>query len=135
MPKNPPISEEQFSKAIAACQTRENPKIAPIAREFGVLPTTLSDRVRGGLTKSEARRPYMAWNLNQEKTLISWIKSLHCAYTHPYPRLIEKAANRILNLSGEDRVVSGSWVYRFISRLPPDFHYVTQKPKEKKSSR
>jgi len=64
--------------------------------------------------------------------LISWIISLNNAYVRPYPALIERTANTILQRANEDRVVHKSWVYRFIKRLPPNFHYITQKPMEKK---
>ncbi|KAG0158458.1 hypothetical protein PDIDSM_5972 [Penicillium digitatum] len=45
--------------------------------------------------------------------------------------MIEGAANAILKKAGEDRVVGHNWAYRFITRLPPGFNYITQHPKEK----
>ena len=45
--------------------------------------------------------------------------------------MVEGAANAILKKAGEDRVVGHNWAYRFITRLPPGFNYITQHPKEK----
>ncbi|EKV16788.1 hypothetical protein PDIG_18900 [Penicillium digitatum PHI26] len=45
--------------------------------------------------------------------------------------MVEGAANAILKKAGEDRVVGHNWAYRFITRLPPGFNYITQHLKEK----
>ncbi|KAG0153435.1 hypothetical protein PDIDSM_5288 [Penicillium digitatum] len=45
--------------------------------------------------------------------------------------MVEGAANAILKKAGEDRIVGHSWAYRFITRLPPGFNYITQHLKEK----
>ncbi|KAG0153064.1 hypothetical protein PDIDSM_2023 [Penicillium digitatum] len=45
--------------------------------------------------------------------------------------MVEGAANAILKKADEDRVVGHNWAYRFITRLPPGFNYITQHLKEK----
>jgi len=98
-------------------------------RELGVKCNILLARINGRQSKSASHASQKALNPIQERILISWVASLHKAYTYPTPDLIENAANYLGK--GEDRDLGHNWVYRFIERLPPTIHYITQKHKEK----
>ncbi|KAJ5616638.1 hypothetical protein N7537_001752 [Penicillium hordei] len=101
---------------VDAYHQSDKPNIAKLAREFGVPYGRLRCRLHG-------RKP----NSAVERALKSWIASLHNAYTSPTPEIVERAANHLL----KDRVVSESWVYRFIKTLPPEMNYTNLKPTEK----
>jgi hypothetical protein len=129
MSRKTPISEDIFQDALSTYRASKKPNIAAIARQFGISRHTLYGRIQGRRDRNSAAAPNRKLNPIQEKTLINWILSLNRAFLNPYPELIQDNANRLL---GADQELGRNWVYRFIERLPPQFNYVTQKPKGKK---
>jgi transposase len=128
MPQKTPISEDIFQDALSTYHASKKPNIAAIARQFGISRHTLYGRIQGRRDRNSAAAPNRKLNPIQEKTLINWILSLNRAFIYPYPELIQDNANRLLK---SDQELGHNWVYRFIKRLPPQFNYVTQKPKKK----
>lgn len=111
---------------------KENPKIAPMAREFSVSYSTLYARIHGRKTHSDRTDLTKTLRPIQEKAHVSWVKVLDSSLIQPTPE--EKRAmqtgfyNRLV--LALPSVITG-WVYRIIKRLPPDISHHTQKPKEK----
>jgi transposase-like protein len=119
MPKNADFDESRLQEACKAVLAQKRPKIAQIAREFGVSRTTLSTRVK------KARSPFTtpesaknALTAYQEKALTAWIANMRDWNLPPTAKMIEAWANQTLARAGKDRQVGKNWAYRFISRLP-----------------
>ncbi|KAJ5358431.1 transposase [Penicillium cataractarum] len=122
MPKNAEFDESRIAEACKAVLLQKKPKIAKIAREFGVSRTTLSDRVKKA--KSPTTPPKSQKNVldqSQEKALVNWIVQMHGWNLPPTPTI-------------PDRQVSKNWPYLFMKRLPKDLGLspVKQKTKELK---
>ncbi|KAJ5790239.1 uncharacterized protein N7518_007250 [Penicillium psychrosexuale] len=124
MPKKAKYSEDEMQLAVKAYYQRKKPKIAPLAREFSVLYTTLYARVHGGKTHSDRTDLSKTLSPIQEKALISWVTLLDANYIQPTPEEIEETVNRLLQRAGVDISVGHNWT-------TPHLKYITQKPKEK----
>jgi len=123
--------EIQIHLAVKAFSQANKPNIAQLAREFDVPYHRLRARIHGRQSYTDRATITRSLNSIQEKALTSWVQSLDSAYTLPTAEMVEGAANAILKKAGEDRVVGHNWAYRFITRLPPGFNYITQHPNEK----
>jgi hypothetical protein len=119
--------EIRTQQAVTAYRQSAKPNLAKLAREFSIPYGRLRCRINGRKPNSIIAAQNKALNPIQIRAMHSWIVSLHKAYTSPTPELIERAANSLL----KDRVVSHSWVYRFINSLPPNLQYINPKPAEK----
>ncbi|KAJ5788908.1 uncharacterized protein N7518_005919 [Penicillium psychrosexuale] len=109
MPKKAKYSEDEMQLAVKAYYQRKKPKIAPLAREFSVLYTTLYARVHGGKTHSDRTDLSKTLSPIQEKALISWVTLLDANYIQPIPEEIEETANRLLQRAGIDISVGHNW--------------------------
>ena len=130
MPKNSKETEDRLSVALRVYHERKKPKIAPLAREFGVSYQQLRGRVRGRKSRSERSGPNKALDNAQEQALIAWIGILDDANISPTPKDIESCANEILARNGSDRRVGKNWAYDVLRRLPNDYNHIIQKPME-----
>ena len=119
--------EIRTMQAVAAYDQMDKPNLSKLAREFEIPYSRLRGRIHGRKPNSTIAGRTKALNPIQTRAMHSWINSLHKAYTYPTPEIIERAANSLL----KDRVVSHSWVYRFINSLPPNMLYINPKPTEK----
>jgi hypothetical protein len=136
MPKYSDFDESRLAEACKAVLSQKKPKIAKIAREFGVSRTTLSDRVkkaRSPITPTKSLKNVL--QPHQEKALINWIVQMHSWNLPPTAGVIQAWANRALARAGQpDRQVGKNWAYRFQARLPKHLNLapVRQKTKELK---
>ena len=130
MSTNSSETEDRLCNALCAYRERRKPKIAPLAREFGVSYQQLKGRVHGRKSRSTRTGPNKALDEAQEQALISWIGILDDATVPPTPQDIESCANEMLARSGSSRRVGKNWAYNLIKRLPDDYSHITQKPME-----
>ena len=130
MPENSSEIEDRLSEALHAYHERKKPKIAPLAREFGVSYQQLRGRVRGRKSRSARSGPNKALDNAQEQALIAWIGILDDANIPPTPQDIESCVNEILARSSSDRRVGKNWAYDLLKRLPNDYSHIIQKPME-----
>ena len=130
MPENSKETEDRLSVALRVYHERKEPKIAPLAREFGVSYQQLRGRVRGRKSRSERSGPNKALDNAQEQALIAWIGILDDANISPTPKDSESCANEILARNGSDRRVGKNWAYDLLRRLPNDYNHTIQKPME-----
>jgi hypothetical protein len=120
-----------MTEACEAYRTAEKPKLAKIAREYG-----LRDRVKKSSRPRIARKP-VNYTLEgyQEEALIQWIVRMKDFNMPVTPRLLGVWANWALARAGRpDQQVGKNWPYRFMKRLPKslDLGPVKQKTKESK---
>ncbi|KAJ9482817.1 hypothetical protein VN97_g10602 [Penicillium thymicola] len=135
MPEKNPDLEKSLADALTEWHARKKPKIAPLAREFGVPYSLLYNRVHGRGSRSTRCATNSILNSDQEQALISWIIILDDACSPPTAKMIEGCANSmILREDASRSPVDKNWVYRFLKRIPPlhNLHFIKQKPKEKK---
>lgn len=130
MPKNSNEMEDRFSVALRVYHERKKPKLAPLAREFGVSYQQLRGRVRGRKYRSVRSGPNKALDNAQEQALIAWIGILDDANILPTLQDIESCANEILARNGSDRRVGRNWAYDLLKSLPNDYNHILQKPME-----
>ena len=95
--------EKRIADALGAYHDRGKPKIAPLAREFGISYQQLRGRVQGRQSHSAKTPSNKALHKGQEEALIAWMRVLDSANLSPLPYEIEGAANDILSRSGSDR--------------------------------
>lgn len=127
MPKTPDESEDRIRQALKAYHDRGKPKIAAVAREFGVDYQRLVRRVHGHTSRSARQGPNKCLDKPQEHALNHWIDLLYRANLPPTPSEVEATANEILERSGSTRRVGNNWAYRFLKRHPKDYVPSTQK--------
>ena len=130
MSTNSSETEGRLCNALRAYHERRKPKIAPLAREFGVSYLQLKGRVHGRKSRSARIGPNKVLDEAQEQALISWIGILDDATVPPTPQDIENCANEMLARSGSSRRVGKNWAYGLLKRLPNDYSHIIQKPME-----
>lgn len=133
MPKDLDFDESRMAEACKAVLSQKKPKIAKIARQFGVSRTTLNDRVKKA--KSPITPTKSLKNLlepHQEKALVNWIVQMHNWNLPPTASVVGAWANRALARAGQpDRQVGKNWPYAFMKRLPKDLGLGPVKQKTK----
>ena len=123
--------EDRITKALAAYNSAQKPKIATIAREFNLTPGILRGRIHGRKSRNERSGPNKALEPEQEKVLILWIDTLDQAFSPPSADQIHSAAQQIVRRHNPSRTLGKNWAYNFMARLPPRFDIIKQKPMEK----
>ena len=96
MPENYKEIEDRISEALHAYHDRNEPKIAPLSREFRVPYQRLRARIQGRKSRSTRRAPNKCLDNSQEQALISWIGILDNAGCAPTPQDIKGCVNDIL---------------------------------------
>ena len=77
MPEKNPDLERSLADTLSTWHARKKkPKIAPLAREFGVPYNLLYSRVHGRGSRSTRCATHSVLNSDQEQALISWITIL-----------------------------------------------------------
>lgn len=123
--------EIQTLKAVEAYFQNDKPNAAKLAREIGGPYSRLRGRIHGRKDNSIIARQSRALKPIQEKNWFSEYK--------PYITLIlalHLSSLNVLQISfyksaQSGRVVGSTWMYRFLSRLPPEVQYIDPKPTEK----
>lgn len=95
MPKTPKNEEKIIVDAIAAYHDRNNPKVKPLAREFGLSYQKLRGRIAGRTSPNERSATHKALTYTEEEALVRWINVLTDGNASPIAE-IEQAANGIL---------------------------------------
>jgi transposase-like protein len=124
-------SEESIINAISAYNSTLKPKLAAIARQYGVDRNTLRRRINGSKSRNQRDGPNKALEPDQEKAVILWIDTLDAAYSPPSASQIRSCAQQIVRRYDPSRTLGKNWGYDFIGRLPPRFKHLNQKPMEK----
>ena len=101
--------EDRISKALQAYHDRDKPKIAPLAREFGVSYSQLFGRVHGRTSRSARPGPNKALDKSQEQALMDWVALLDDANASLTAQEVEATANEILSRSGTDDALAKTW--------------------------
>ena len=68
--------EEQINGALESIRTHQYPSIRAAAKAYGVNHRTLTRRLRGGLSYTQARQPQLLLSPEQEDLLVRWILDL-----------------------------------------------------------
>ena len=119
MPKSAKFDESRLAEGCKAVLAQKKPKLAKIAREFGVSRTTLSDRVKKARSPTKpAKSLKNALEPYQEKALTDWIVQMCSWNLPPTAQLIEAWANQALARTGHDNQVSKMWAYPCPSVTP-----------------
>lgn len=126
------IPRSNFEGSRSLLQS-DKPNLAKPERELGLRYGRLRGPVHGRKGHSNIASQSKALNPIQERALRSCVISVHRAYCLSYSDITERAANRLLERAGSDRLVAHNWVYRFMERLSPDIRYINPKPTEKSS--
>ncbi|KAJ6038846.1 uncharacterized protein N7446_012658 [Penicillium canescens] len=129
-------NELKIANALTAYHDRNEPKIKPLAREFGVSYQTLLGRIRGAGSASGRLATNKALDSVQEKALLDWIIFMDSCGAPPTALSIQHSADDIIHRSDPDRKpLWHGWGLAFTKRLPklaPHLHFIKQKPKDPK---
>lgn len=110
--------EEQLAGAIHSLSTGEYTSIRAAAKAYGVNRNTLTRRMEGGLSQSEAQQPYLLLSTEQEALLVRWILDLERVGHPPNHTQIREFALLICTASGGPTSIGINWVPRFLERYP-----------------
>ena len=136
MPKNEDLVEKRILEAVEYAHGLEKkPILTKIAREFDIPYDRFKRRFHGRGPRHVPRPANLLLSPIQEKTLIQWCLLLNPLQCRPTARMIDRAANQILQRGADLNSeaiphTSKNWVYSFQKRLPVEI--ITQKPIDKK---
>ena len=110
-----PGSQIQLEAAVAALQNGTEPSLRKAAAAHGVSKTTLAMRVNGYRDRRAAHEKQMLLTVQQEETLVNWIRTLEAqsfALRHDLLRQM------VLTLIGGrvPRAPGKKWITRFCAR-------------------
>jgi hypothetical protein len=108
--------EQAIAGAIQSLSTNQYPSIRAAAAAFDVDRRTLTRRLRGGLTHTQAAQPSLLLSPEQERLLIQWILDLERAGHPPSHVQIREFVELICQASGTSTKVGINWVPRFLHR-------------------
>ncbi|EGU73053.1 hypothetical protein FOXB_16437, partial [Fusarium oxysporum f. sp. conglutinans Fo5176] len=86
------------------------------AQKNGVPPTTLSDRLRGLPSKSEATQPSQLLSKSEESRLVTWILRQEALGYAPSHSQVRATVAALLRQQGRERPIGVHWLARFIKR-------------------
>jgi leucyl aminopeptidase len=111
-----PTDEEAIQSAIEALFTGQATSIRAAATLYRVNRTTLSNRLNGMTTRTEARQTQLLLSTQQEQDLLKWILELE-ALGHPLSHgQIREMAGLFSSHSGGPTNCGKRWVQRFVQR-------------------
>jgi hypothetical protein len=110
--------EQAIAGAIQSLSTNQYSSIRAAAAAFDVDRRTLTRRLRGGLTHTQAAQPSLLLSPEQERLLIQWILDLERAGHPPSHVQIREFVELICQASGTSTKVGINWVPRFLHRHP-----------------
>ena len=88
------------------------------AQKHGMPQTTLSDRLRGLPSKSEATQPAQLLYKSQEARLVTWILRQEALGYAPSHSQVRATVAALLRQQGRERPIGVHWLARFIKRHP-----------------
>ncbi|KAJ0128656.1 Uncharacterized protein HZ326_28251 [Fusarium oxysporum f. sp. albedinis] len=88
------------------------------AQKHGMPQTTLSDRLRGLPSKSEATQPAQLLYESQEARLVTWILRQEALGYAPSHSQVRATVAALLRQQGQERPIGVHWLARFIKRHP-----------------
>jgi hypothetical protein len=136
--KKDPNHEIKILKAIYALKNKDFNSIREAAHFFKVLPSTLSRRLRGGVSQSMGHESSQILTNAEESTLVRWIKrytesGAHITHSLLKELAIQIEAARVTHASRPPTVhnsragINQKWIKRFQERHPEiDSIYATQ---------
>lgn len=131
--------EEKIQKAVDAYKRDESAKIAFYARKFNVPYSRLRGRIQGRQTKLRNQNSPRLLDNEQEALIRRWIDVRHQAGRPPTAKMVQDAANEILqrnstpsSSSSAPPTVSKMWAYRFIQRRPTGYRRAKRNAKDPK---
>ncbi|ERF69214.1 hypothetical protein EPUS_02181 [Endocarpon pusillum Z07020] len=108
--------EQLIQQALNDLDIGAEKSIRKVAAKYRVSKTTVAYRRRGRNPRTQANRRTQRLSLEEEKTLIQWIRDLQRQNLCPnYPR-IRSFVYEILRNRGDSRPLGKNYVSRFISR-------------------
>jgi hypothetical protein len=110
--------EEQINGALESIRTHQYPSIRAAAKAYGVNHRTLTRRLRGGLSYTQARQPQLLLSPEQEDLLVRWILDLERLGHPPNHTQIREFVVLICKAAGSSPTIGINWVPRFLQRHP-----------------
>lgn len=118
------MDSNQATDEAAALNAYNDPysslSMRQIHAHYGIHPSTLSRRLRGQKTRSEAHEPRQKLTSEQEEELCAWIEEEHTFSRPPNKDSLIKMAQAIVraNGGGEELQLGHNWPDRFLERHP-----------------
>ncbi len=110
----PPVNEEAIQSAIEALSTGQATSLRAAATLYRVNRSTLTERLNGTPTRTEARQTQLLLSLQQEKDLLKWLLDME-ALGYPLSHgQIREMASLFSSHSGGSIQCGRYWVQRFI---------------------
>lgn len=114
----PSETEQALQIALDAYRRGEYTSIRACATSHGVDKSTLSRRLKGGITRQQAREEQQTLSPIQEDLLKRWILDLDLAGAPPSFAQVREFAGLISQASGGHSSVGVNWIQRFLKRHP-----------------
>jgi hypothetical protein len=86
------------------------------AQKNGVPPTTLSDRLRGVPSKSEATQPAQLLSKPEESRLVAWILRQEALGYAPSHSQVRATVAALVRQQGREKPIGVHWLARFMKR-------------------
>jgi transposase len=87
--------DTQVGKAVQGVQSGKYKSSYEAAKQLGLPRNTVTRRVNGGLSRSQARQRQQKLSYAEEKVLLKWIKELTISGYSPGHRLLKEIAEEI----------------------------------------
>jgi transposase len=87
--------DAQVTKAVLGVQSGEYKSSYEASKQLGLSPNTVTRRVNGGLSRSQARQQQQKLSYEQESVLLKWIKQLTVSGYSPGHRLLKEIAEEL----------------------------------------
>ena len=106
--------EQRIQSALSAIQGGQ--RVVQAARDWGLPPRTLYNRLRGATTRRDVKALEQKLSPAQEEILVDWILLEEACGRAPKGFQVRQFAGRILAEGGDDSGVNKKWLYRFLRR-------------------
>ena len=110
--------EAVIQHAIEAASASPATSVRKIAAAYGVNRCTLTNRMNGGISKSDARAAQQLLSPEQEEKLAEWILTLEADGHAPTRTTVRGTAAHISAISGGSSTIGHHWLQRFFTRNP-----------------
>jgi DDE superfamily endonuclease/Tc5 transposase DNA-binding domain len=110
--------EQKIAQALEDLDNQRFPSVRAAAKAHNIPPTTLNRRIKGGISKQEARTTQQLLSQHQEELLVKWILDLEAGGFAPSHGQIREMAALVSKDSGGPENIGVNWVHRFLKRWP-----------------
>ena len=110
--------EQKIQEALDAFERGEFPSLRKVSTAYQIDRKTLTRRLRGGITRQEAREGQQLLSSTQENLLARWIIDLDLAGAPPSFAQVREFAGLISQASGGTSSIGVNWIQRFLIRHP-----------------